>query len=643
MTPLPLALLLLLAPLPPQAKPAPPPPELAATVQYSPAGDLCGPWQTFVVELDSRSTRDLDLTVRIEDDTFLSVATRRERLSPGSKKRLFLYGSSGSFQRGVPARYRITDARGAELAAGSFPNPSRGSAPQTYQVGLYSRIPAAEDDFGIPTSINGSELRCGRLSSATLPDRWIGFSGIDLLIVHDAPLDELTADQVRALHDYVKLGGTVLFIPGITPGWLQHPVIQALAPVRAEPAKHVSSLPGLNGAYGNFRGNDPFLAQALLNGAGLLPDLRREELARFGAGFGQALVVGADLRRAPFDTWAGRRQFWSTLVQHVPRWSQEDPGGFPIAANAGQREDLFQRMGRLINPYPSFGLILGLAVVFLGAVGPANYMVLWKLRRTLLLVVTVPGISLAFLALIVLLGYVLKGTSTVVHSARLLTTRSGLGVARETHLYSLFSPSTRSYDLTLEPGSFGPFDRWALNDRDNWRGRREGINTLTCETGSSMTIRDVGTGQWQSWNLETRALRDLAKGVRFSVEGGQLKIDNGSARLIERGIYVQTGPESGSQSFGPVEAGKSIAAALGPPRRDGGTGLDAGSGSLDDTLLGPWLASLLDPRFGSGVNPAPAQRFLICVLKDEGDPVAVNARLSGRSRSLTLLHVAEEP
>jgi len=93
-TPLPLALLLLVY-LPPQAKPPPPPPEIAASVQFSPSGDFSSAWQTAVVELDSRSKRDLDLTVRIEDDSYLTVATRRERLSPGARKRIFLYAPAG--------------------------------------------------------------------------------------------------------------------------------------------------------------------------------------------------------------------------------------------------------------------------------------------------------------------------------------------------------------------------------------------------------------------------------------------------------------------------------------------------------------------------------------------------------------------
>ena len=643
MTPLPAALLLL-GPLLLQSKPPAPPPELGATVQMSPSADFAGAWQTSVVDLDSRTSRELDLTIRVEDDSYLAVATRRELLAPRARKRVFLYTpTTSSYPRGAAARYQITDPRGVELASGQLSPSNRGYAANEFQVGLFCRIPAAEDDFGIPTSLNNFEVRCGRLSPDTFPDRWIGLASLDLIVIHDAPLDELTTDQARALQDYVRLGGSVILIPGSTPGWLQHPVLQSLAPVRSGPPQVAESLPGFTGAFGALRGTESFLLHPLLNGAPALanapPDSGGRELVRFDTGMGRAWVLAVDLRHVPFDTWAGRRQLWTHVLNHAPRWFQENLLPFPPASTAAQRDEIFQRMSRRINPYPSIGLILGLAVVFLGIVGPLNYMLLWRLRRTLLLVVTVPGISIGFLAIIVLLGYVLKGTSTVAQSARLLSTRSGLDVAREIHLYSLFSPATRSYDVSFEPGSFGPFDRWTQSDRQSFRRRQDVPSTLTIQNGATMSIRGLNAGQWQTWDLETRALRELGKGVRFSAEGGHLKVRNDSPRTIERGVFVRTGREAIAIPFPALEPGTTFEAPLVGARGPGLDILGLSPESLGDTVLRPWLDGLL-----TGTSPGAAvERFLLCVLRDEGTPVTVDARLSGRSRSITLLHVAEEP
>jgi hypothetical protein len=627
-----------------QGRPAAAPPELGATVQFTPSPDFSGGWQAIAVELDSRTTRELDLDIRVEDDIYLAVATRHERLAPRARKRVFLYSPVSSYPRTIPSRWRITDDHGVELAAGPLPSSTRGYAPNQIQIGLFCRIPAAEDDFGIPTNINNIEVRCGRLSPATFPDRWIGLTALDLLVVHDAALDELTADQARALQDYVRFGGTMLVVPGLTRGWLSHPVLQSIAPIRAEQAIPAVALPGFAASFAPLRTGDTFLVQKLTSGAPALdvaPEASaRRELVRFDVGAGRVFAVGVDLRHAPFDTWAGRRAFWTQILNQTPRWYQEDLLSFPIAGTMAQRDELFQRMSRLINPYPSFVLLIFLAVVFLGVVGPLNYTVLWRLRRTLLLVVTVPGISIGFLALIVLLGYVLKGTSTVVHSAKLLATRSGLDVARETHLYSLFSPANRTYDVSFEPGTYGPFNRW--NDREGQYSRRraaEVMTTITLQTGSTMSIRGLSAGQWQSWDLETRALRDLGKGVLFSVEGGRLRVENNSPRVIERGVFVQTGGETLAAPFPGLEPGKMVEAPLDGSRRLAVDTLGLGLDPLGDALVRPWLEGAL-----SGTAPGgPTRRFLLCVLRDEGAPVSVDARLSGRSRSLTLLHVAEAP
>jgi hypothetical protein len=648
--PLAVALLLMAGGPPPQTRTAAAPPEIAATVQYSPGGDLVGFWQCYVVELDSRSTRTLDLSVRIEDDSYLAVATRRETLSPGARKRVFLYAPTANYPRGVPSRWKISDAQGADLLHGTIPASSRSHVPNAYQVGLYSRIPSAEDDFGIPTTLNGIEVRFGRLSSATFPDRWVGLASLDLLIVHDVAFDELTPDQARALSDYVRRGGTALFSPGASAGWLSHPVLTALAPVRAGPAAPVTTMAGLSSTYGPFRGAEPFLVQSLLNGS---PGLSRRalevgrDIVRFDAGLGRALVVGVDLRRAPFDTWGGRRGLWTDLLLETPRWFQEERIEFPIASSGPQRLTLFQQISRLINPYPSLGLIFALALIFLVVVGPLNYLYLWKVRRTLLLVLTVPGISLGFLALIVSIGYLLKGTSTVAHSARLMSTRSGIGCAREIQLYSLFSPTTRSYDIAFEPGTYGPSSRGT-----NWEEPYYAYNprhgtapTLTFETGAGLTVRGLSTGQWQNWQIETRSIRELGRGIRFSGSGNAVRIANDSPWHIERGIYVQSGTNSRVAPFGEVPPGRTADARI-PDLPVSATGaLAFPTDALGNTLLRPWLDSLVRTTAGLGTEPAgdPPQRFLLCVLRSEGTPVAPDARLSSRSQTVTLLYVAEGP
>lgn len=616
------------------------PPELAATVQFAPGGDLVSPWHGFSVDLDSRTKRELDLTIRIEDESFSAVALRRERLSPGSRKRVFLYSPGGYYPRSITPRWRITDSSGQELASSIVSISQRGYVQNVFQIGLFSKANATDQEYGMPSGFNGQEVRYVRLAPDTFPDRWAALMSLDLLVLHDAPLDDLTTEQARALADYVRQGGTIVVSPGLTKGSLTHPVLASFAPVRAGEPQLVPHLPGVNAAHGRFLRADPFIVHPILNGQPYSETIG-QEIVKYPFGFGRTYVLSFDLLRAPFDTWNGRRGLWNDLMGASPRWFVEDRAGFPSAATARQRNELFQQMARLINPYPSFVLILGLACVFLITVGPLNYLVLWKLRRTLLLVVTVPAISIAFLVAIVALGYVLKGTSTVVHSARLLSTRSGLGAARETQLYSIFSPATRSYDLTSEPGTFAqpPF-RWGQPDDTYYR--RDSMPGLTVESSAGLTLRGLGAGQWQSWDLEARAIRDFGKGVSFEAAGAAVRVTNGSPRQIEKGVFIQTGgAELLVLPFGAVASGQTSEARADGPRLSPLAALGIAPDTLGDRLLRSWLETITRrPRSDSAYNTRPV-RFLVCILKEEGEPLRIDARASDRSRAVTLLHVTE--
>ena len=623
---------------------AAPPPEIGVTLQTTPTGDLAGSWQTFVVELDNKTTRELDLTIHIEDESYLSAATRHERLSAAARKRLFLYSMGSQYTRALPPKYRITDASNRVLASGVVPINQRGSANNPYQIGLFSRTAATADDFGIPTGLGGQELRFGRLTTETFPDRWVGLTSLDVLIVHDVALDELTPDQTRALSDYVRMGGTLVLGPGITKGWFNHPVLTSIVTVKAGEPQLVSTLPELNAVHGKFRNAEPFLVHPLPNGEPFKERRFGREIVQFPTGFGRVIVLSFDVLRAPLDTWTGRRGLWTDVIGSSPRWFQEDRGTFPMAASVQNRLDLFSQMARLINPYPSFALIFGLAAIFLFVVGPLNYVLLWRLRRTILLVVTIPGISIGFVGLILGLGYVLKGTTTVVHSARLLSTRQGLDVAREIHLFSLFSPSTRTYDISCEPGTFGqPPGRWGMSEYRYSNRRFDLMTSLTCETGAGLTLKGLSTGQWQSWDMESRAIRDLGKGIRFDAEGPMVRVTNSSPRHIERAVYVQTDREPLVVPIGEIAPGKSGEGKIDARRLGPVEALGLEPDSLGDRLLRNWLDTLVRRNRGYDNVEQKPQKFLICVLKNDPDPIRVDARISDRSRAITLLYVGDPP
>ncbi len=593
--------------------------------------------------------REVEARIRIEDETSRTVVTRREPVAAAVKKRVFFYlpvGVAGTFGGGLQVRYTITDRGGKTIAAGVPVQSFTASYPQALQVGLFSSDTATPGAFKLPQTIANDSVEVMRLAADTFPDRWIGLSPLDVLILHDAPVDALTAEQAQALADYVRQGGSVILSPGRQKGWLTQPAIAAIVKLKVGEPETVTELPQLNRVYGRFTGREPFLFYPVEGGTPHQVGATPTEIAAFPSGFGRAAVIPFDVRKAPFAAWDPLEQLWSALITAAARRPAE-AGILPTSQHLG-RQSVFRTMAAFINPYPPFLLIVALAVLFLAAVGPVNYLVLRRLRMTLLIVLTVPVISLVFLAMVLAIGYVLKGTSTVAYSVRFLTTRPGLDCARERHLFTVFAPTTRTYDVSLDAETWGlPLDRAidpeAREPRRIGAQREEAQGRVEFEEGAARGYRGVGIGQWQSWNLEARGLRDLKGGISFSALRGRLRVTNHSPQAIRRGVFVAAGHGGYACPFGAVPAGGSVEVALNESRYEPVADLGFARETFAGRLLTPYFAPLPTLYRQREAAKGRQHRFLVCLLEDDPPPVRLNARTSGASRSLTLLHVMEEP
>jgi hypothetical protein len=169
------------------------------------------------------------------------------------------------------------------------------------------------------------------------------------------------------------------------------------------------------------------------------------------------------------------------------------------------------------------------------------------------------------------------------------------------------------------------------------------MTSLTCETGAGLTLKGLSTGQWQSWDMESRAIRDLGKGIRFDAEGPIVRVTNSSPRHLERAVYVQVDREPLIVPIGEIAPGKSGEGQIDGRRLGPVEALGLAPDSLGDRLLRNWLETLLRRSRPSDNVDLKPQKFLICVLKNDPDPVRVDARISDRSRAITLLYVGDPP
>ncbi|HEX7896619.1 MAG TPA: hypothetical protein VF950_02590 [Planctomycetota bacterium] len=626
---------------PPKAEKA----EIVANLQWSLGRPVDAEWQPLDVDLQSAVSKDLDVQIVIDEDASRTRVVRRETVPAGGRRRLCLHLPTGRLGAAAFSTRPVMSIRGPggrELATFTLTAGGRSWAQDEILVGLVTSDPAPDTAFGLGWKAGGSTVEVARMAADRLPDRWVGLAPLRMILIHGAPLDALSPDQGQALRDYVRQGGTLVLSPGVAKGGLAHPAIAAIVEIRTGEAETRTELPALTAKFGPFQGKTPFRFMPIRE-APSLPGLEDTGIVRYEAGFGQVIALPFDLVKAPFDGWPGTVQLMTSLIVGAKRADLEWASGAGLPPELGQgvrRGNVLGRMLSLINPYPSWPLLAGLTLLYLAVIGPVNYLILRRLRMTLLLVATVPAISLLFLSLTLGLAYLIKGGTTTVTSLRVLATSPGLACARETRLTAVFSPSTRAYDIGSPPGRAAlPVDRALFNPDE----RHDRAAALETEEGASTTFRGVPIGQWQSWAFETRAVADLGAGVRWELRNGKVRVKNGSAFSIERAILVRAGRGGWSSPVGAIAPGGDVEAPLDTARWSPIADLGFDDRSLGARVLGGPLGGLrLLYQRDDGRSVVQQEEILVCVIREDGPGAEVNARLSGESRSVSVLFVRKE-
>jgi hypothetical protein len=610
----------------PQA--APPKPDLVVNLDWALGQAVPGAWQSVLVDLQNPSPKDRELRAEVEEEITGTRVSRLEAVPAGGRRRFHLtlpLGAAGRTTATLQLRLRILDAAGKELAARTLVN-SGGWSMNSVTIAVLTRDRSAEGAFRIPRRIGSTDVVAVFPSARTFPDHWTALAGVRVLALHDAPLSELSPDQSRAILDFARRGGTVLLSPGAQRDWLSHPAIAALAEIRTGESERRSGLPALG-----LPRTEPFLYHPILNGASLdvADEPKIAEFRAFASGFGRVLALPFDIALAPVAGSLGLERLW------VQALAGNDEEGGAAGLPSTDLSSSLNSLTSLVNPYPSFVLLAGLSALYLAAVGPVNYLLLRRLRMTILLVLTVPLISFAFLGVVLGVGYLLKGSTTVVCSVRFLATRPGAPVALESQLATVFSPEARSYRVSF------PRDRAPLPLERAVGGNDRLPAPLAVEEGADRAFAAVSIGQWQTWPAIVTSTAELGRGIRFERSEAGLKVSNGSPLAIARGLHVRrVGDRNVGSPFGAAAPGADAAAPLAAARWEPMSDLGFGPGSVGAAVF----EGALDGRFGLASSGPGTQRaeVLLCVLADDSPLLEIDARAPGRERSLVLLAVWKE-
>jgi hypothetical protein len=311
---------------------------------------------------------------------------------------------------------------------------------------------------------------------AELPTHWIGYAGVDGLVMSTSdlqPYGELSADQITAIAQWIHLGGRLLLCVGVHgPELLDgEGKLGRFAPgtfsqvVRVRRMPQLESLGGVPLPAGGPAGPNAGLAMTVLTdlGGAVLADEGdrrnpRPSLVHQAVGLGRVVFCAVDLDAEPFVSWAGRDRLNAHLLELLldPSGPVEMVAPHDKMAHVGY-EDLSGQLRVALDQFPGvllvpFWLVALLAVAYIALIGPADYFLLRKLRRGMTWTwLTFPAAVILLPVLAWRLAAYWKGDELRINQVDLVDVDMRSGWVRGTTWAHLYSPASDLFNLSLEP------------------------------------------------------------------------------------------------------------------------------------------------------------------------------------------------
>jgi hypothetical protein len=358
--------------------------------------ERAGRWNPVMVRLSDRVPREV--TLAIDSATEAGFGTSfRERVAIGPTPATFELFAPSHYS---PARQSVVIVRDAETG--------RAIAQSPEQFGKASKSPTELGPSGILIGVSGRPAQleavtqghvadAGYLPTRLLPRASIGYDAIEVLFLNEPKLAELEPDQKRAIVDWVRAGGSLLYCPGQEPLPADGPIASALPCGVGDPAA-IDVSPAALRAAGIPARFEHLSGRALSAKPGARPlDLIPGGhviacSARYG--LGRIVVAPIDLASIEFDpsdAWRKAAGFWRPIIVELVGAAPPEPKrkyDAPYYGYESESEDQ-QREGAAVGTLCDFlaapasarwtipAVLLGILFV----IGPVDSIVLFAVGR----------------------------------------------------------------------------------------------------------------------------------------------------------------------------------------------------------------------------------------------------------------------
>jgi hypothetical protein len=217
-------------------------------------------------------------------------------------------------------------------------------------------------------------------------------------------------------------------------------------------------------------------------------------------GMGQVIYLALSPSIAPLKGWDGLVPLFKRLMADHP--IRSSLGAMRrIAGGYGYGYSYYAGPGKVFDTYgslfdwpglelPSPMLIGCFLFLYIMVLGPANFVVLRRMRRPELAWVTIPALVLVFSIGAYILAYQSKGGDLVAIRANLVQTVAGTQRANATQVLGLFSPTRDTYRLEVDE------DSGVTEIGDNGYGADPASVPIQVSGGNPTTVDNVKINTW---------------------------------------------------------------------------------------------------------------------------------------------------
>jgi len=309
------------------------------------------------------------------------------------------------------------------------------------------------------SSPRDAEIMVGHADWDRLPDSWLGWDGVDAVILGDALFAGASPEALDALLQWVRLGGCLIVGGGARSQEVANSPIAPILPVRVTGTKTLPDLAELGRWV-----EAPIPAQAVLAVEGeLTPEAevlcgtqQQPLIASRRLGLGRVVLTAFDYTAAPVKYWNGQNLMWPRLLARTAppqslTTAREVPGYWNWGESTLAEAATYAPEGRL----PPVWLILTFLGAYVVVLVPVNHLLLHRVGRRELAWLTIPVIVILFAVLAYGLGYGIRGGALVLNRLSVIETEAGAPLARGRGYVGIFSPGRKTYELLLSGSAVG--------------------------------------------------------------------------------------------------------------------------------------------------------------------------------------------